>query len=636
MASETPPAAAAGGGETRQTTGEPDNHRGDGAAADGSAPMAATEAATTTAAAAPAPAAAAGAGGGDPGAIEAALAEARRAAAAGGATVGEEEDFPKGMTMVERLRKEPPLEIETVKVGIENLEVIGKLVTYNKSVLKDDEQNPVGEMYPIFMSLPAVYLKPKNMPKVSPGNIFQVAKDWHDYKGAFYFLYRPTGGSATAVCVLELLEKNTKGEVQTGSKAMFVEEYSAMKLLASPRSCDDNGFVVAGGPLVSEWSQLKKKGRVARREAAKAAAQKAEAEKVAAEKVAAEKAAAEKAAAEKAAAESKKSKAPTGKGSKGQDDTVDLDEEEDDGEDDDPLAQFKDKTWIKTNMVSKNQVNRRAPLREQLETVCATLKIKPVPSTMGLMRDAIYLKLKLNEPSPAEAAASRRAEEEAVAAKVATAAAAKTAKAEGHDLDERLPKRPKPKPPFGPPPQAEEEWIMHVDSQSDRPFWENVASGVVVWQNPLRAKPPAPPPPAVVGPGGTPASALSVASAGFDANALGGGSGSGGASYRTGCNTGLSPVLGAVARSGGNINVTIAQRGAYEGAQISHYHYGAESVGVASGGAHGRQQLGVGGQQQHMSLPLQQHGHQQHGHPQHHAQQHQQHGPPPSHPAPFY
>ena len=35
------------------------------------------------------------------------------------------------------------------------------------------------------MSLPAVYLKPKNMPKVSPGNIFQVAKDWHDYKAAF-------------------------------------------------------------------------------------------------------------------------------------------------------------------------------------------------------------------------------------------------------------------------------------------------------------------------------------------------------------------------------------------------------------------------------------------------------------------
>ena len=372
--------------------------------------MAATEAATTTAAAAPAPVAAAGAGGGDPGAIEAALAEARRAAAAGGATVGEEEDFPKGMTMVERLRKEPPLEIETVKVDIENLEVIGKLVTYNKSVLKDDEQNPVGDMYPIFMSLPAVYLKPKNMPKLSPGNIFQVAKDWHDYKAAFYFLYRCTGGSATAVCVLELLEKNTKGEVQTGSKAMFVEEYSAMKLLSSPRSCDDNDFVVAGGPLVSEWSQLKKKGRVARREAAKAAAaaQKAEAEKVAAEKVEAE----------KAAAESKKSKASNGKGSKGQNDTVDGDEEEDDGEDDDPLAQFKDKSWIKTNMVSKNQVNRRAPLREQLETVCATLKIKPVPSTMGLMRDAIYLKLKLNEPSPAEAAASRRAEEEAAAAKV--------------------------------------------------------------------------------------------------------------------------------------------------------------------------------------------------------------------------
>ena len=428
MASETPPAAAAGGGETRQATGEPDNHRGDGAAADGSAPMAATEAATTTAAAAPAPAAAAGAGGGDPGAIEAALAEARRVAAAGGATVGEEEDFQKGMTMAERLRKEPPLVIETVEVDIKNLEVIGKLVTYNKSVLKDDEQNPVGDMYPIFMGLPAVYLKPKIMPKVSPGNIFQVAKDWHDYKAAFYFLYRTTGGSATAVCVLELLEKNTKGEVQTGSKAMFVEEYSAMKLLSSPRSCDDNDFVVAGGPLVSEWSQLKKKGRVARREAAKAAAQKAEAEKVAAEKVTAEKVAAEKAAAESdEASKSKKSKAPNDKGSKGQDGTVGVDEEEDDGEDDDPLAQFKDKNWIKTNMVSKNQVNRRAPLRKQLEMLCATLKIKPVPSAMGLMRGAIYLKPKLNEPSPAEAAASRRAEEEAAAEKVATAAAAKVA-----------------------------------------------------------------------------------------------------------------------------------------------------------------------------------------------------------------
>ena len=69
---------------------------------------------------------------------------------------GGEEDFPKGMAMVERLRKEPPLEIETAKVDIENLEVIGKPATYNKSVLKDDEQNLVGDMYPVFMSLPAV------------------------------------------------------------------------------------------------------------------------------------------------------------------------------------------------------------------------------------------------------------------------------------------------------------------------------------------------------------------------------------------------------------------------------------------------------------------------------------------------
>ena len=44
--------------------------------------------------------------------------------------MGEEEDFPKGMAMVERLRKEPPLEIETAKMDDENLEVIDKLVTY--------------------------------------------------------------------------------------------------------------------------------------------------------------------------------------------------------------------------------------------------------------------------------------------------------------------------------------------------------------------------------------------------------------------------------------------------------------------------------------------------------------------------
>ena len=164
MPPESPPEATAGSGETREATGEPANHGIGLVAAGGSAPLTATEAATTTAAAAPAPVAAAGAGGGDPGAIKAAHAEARRAAAAGGATVGKLEDFPKGMAMVERLRKEPPLEIETAKVDIENLELIGKLATYNKSVLKDDEQNPVGDMYPIFMSLPAVYLKPKNMP----------------------------------------------------------------------------------------------------------------------------------------------------------------------------------------------------------------------------------------------------------------------------------------------------------------------------------------------------------------------------------------------------------------------------------------------------------------------------------------
>ena len=107
----------------------------------------------------PAPAAAVGtgrAGDGDPDATEAALAAAWGAAAAAGATVGDEEAFPKSMTIAERLKKEPGLDIEGKKVGIPNLIIMGKLVVYNKSVLNDDEEATVGEMYPIFMGLPAV------------------------------------------------------------------------------------------------------------------------------------------------------------------------------------------------------------------------------------------------------------------------------------------------------------------------------------------------------------------------------------------------------------------------------------------------------------------------------------------------
>ena len=98
-------------------------------------------------------------------------------------------------------------------------------------------------------------------------------------------------------------------------------------------------------------------------------------------------------------------------------------------------------------MVSKNQVNRRAPLREQLETIVATLKIKPVPSTMGLMREAIYVKLKLNEPAPQQPPDEP----------------AKPPDEPAQPPDEPA-ARPKPKPP--PPPS---EWICHINSATDRP-----------------------------------------------------------------------------------------------------------------------------------------------------------------------
>jgi len=190
------------------------------------------------------------AGDGDPDATEAALAAARGKAAAAGATVGDEEAFPKSMTIAERLKKEPALDIEGKKVDIPNLIIMGKLVVYNKSVLNDDEEATVGEMYPIFMGLPAVYLVPKSMPKVSPGMIFSVVKDWNDFKASFYFLYRPTGGAAVAVCVFKLLEKSTAGKEQDGSKEPFVVEFSPMKLLTSPALERDDDFVLAGGPLV--------------------------------------------------------------------------------------------------------------------------------------------------------------------------------------------------------------------------------------------------------------------------------------------------------------------------------------------------------------------------------------------------
>ena len=109
---------------------------------------------------------------------------------------------------------------------------------------------------------------------------------------------------------------------------------------------------------------------------------------------------------------------------------------------------------------------------------------------MGLMCEAIYVKLKLNEPPPPTDSAAGRCVDDGAAAAQAAEAAVKAAKAGQPGADEPS-SRPKPKPSAGAPPAASE-WISHIDSATDRPFWENAESGVVVWQNPH--KKPKPPP----------------------------------------------------------------------------------------------------------------------------------------------
>ena len=138
MTAESTPEAARGTEAAAEAIAEPAEPAGDGGGAAAAAGDASGASARAAGAPPPAPRAAVGTGGagdGDPEATEAALAAARGAAAAAGATVGEEEAFPKAMTIVERLKKEPAVDIAGKSVYIPNLLVIGKLVVYNKSLL---------------------------------------------------------------------------------------------------------------------------------------------------------------------------------------------------------------------------------------------------------------------------------------------------------------------------------------------------------------------------------------------------------------------------------------------------------------------------------------------------------------------
>ena len=593
---------------------------------------AATPATASTAAPAPEGAGAA-AGGADAAAsaaaTEKALATARTFSKESGGTVGVEETFDKDLTMPERLRQEPAHEIDGVEVDVKNMMILGKLLAYNGVKVKDQQDGIAYEMYPVFAEKPAAYCAPAVRPKISPGMMFEVVKDWVDHKACYYFLARPSGGAAVAVVVMQKLPKD--GD-PVGQHPLFVHEFSAMKLLTSEKLPKDVAFEGEGSKLIKEWAKLKSLGAKGRGDALRAKQEEQRKRKEALdkekEKVDAAKAA-EAVADEAAKSEAAKSAKPPAKEQPKEPGAEEL------------AKTIGSKKWLRKNMSSCYQLLKVCPRKEQLAIAAAAMGCKA--TTVVAMREELHVALGLVEV----VASSDEDEQRQGGGKDSRG---DTSGKRGGDAgsDNKGPGKPKPPPPSPP----DEEWTMHLDSASNRPYWSNLATGAVTWHNPLKKlkrplKPPPPPPPQeqqrglamqtpVFGHNSAMVPALTGSSQSSESSnpgGSGGSGGSGGASYRTGCNTGLSPMLGAVGRSGGNINVTIAQRGAYEGAQISHYHYGAEAVGVASGGAHGRQQLGVGGQQQQLSLP--QHGQQQQMPMQHGHQQQmplQQHG----HPAPFY
>lgn len=257
--------SGAGGGATAAA---PTGAASEGAEAAGGDGAAQEEAAR----AAPAPEGDAGAAAGaDPPATaattEKALEEARAFSAASGTKVGVEETFAKDLTMAERLRLEPAHKIDGVEVDVKNMVILGKLLAYNGMKVKDQQDGIAYEMYPIFCEKPTAYCAPAVRPKISPGMMFDVVKDWVDHKACYYLLERPPGGSAAAVLVMQKVPKD--GD-PPGQHPLFVNEYSAMKLLSSSQLPKDDEFEVAGAELVKEWAKAKSLGSKGRGDAVRA------------------------------------------------------------------------------------------------------------------------------------------------------------------------------------------------------------------------------------------------------------------------------------------------------------------------------------------------------------------------------
>ena len=217
---------------------------------------------------------------------------------------------------------------------------------------------------------------------------------------------------------------------------------------------------------------------------------------------------------------------------------------------------------------------------------------------------------------------------------------------DGSDKQGKLPKR---DPPAGVP-GDDGEWVKLPSSDFANHFYfQNKKTGATQWEDPAaskKKKPPGPPPGWCAPPPMDDTSLLSAAMVPASRGLLDVGS-SGGS------NDNLSDQIAHLrSRVGGTINLTVNQRGAYDGATI--YQQQASSGSGATGGGASLQGLAPthlalstpGSQlvpQQQPLLQQQQQQQQQRALMQQQNQQsimqqpqQQQHGPPPSHPAPFY
>ena len=524
---------------------------------------------------------------------EKALEEARAFSAAAGDTVGTEETFDKELSLIERLRLEPAHEIKGIKIDVTNVNIIGKLLVYNGETVKGkDTDMVVYEMYPAFAEKPKAYCAPAVRPKITPGDMFSVVKDWIDYKACFFFLARPPGASAVAVLVLEKVPKD--GD-PPGQHPKFVHELSPMKLLMSEKLEADEEFSRAAAPLVQEWARGKSIGPKGRGDALRAANARAAAERAKEEEAAAAAKAAAKAEAKAQAAKVAAAKVEAAKieASKVEASKVEASKAEP-AKGDDLKKTIGSKKWLKQNITSCYQLTKVCPRKEQLSVACDAMGIKA--STAGEMKESLRVALGLVEV---------------------------VGSSDDDDDDDEAPE-PEPKPKGGsdgrgnasekrggnesgktrppPPPPVESEWTMHLDSASNRPYWSHSATGVTTWQNPHKKPKPPPlaPPPPLETPQQQHAPAMHMVSHASQqqivSHASSHASSSSSELSGVGGGTGLSPIIRAAGRAGAQISLTINQRGAFEGS--THYHCEGRQQhrgGSGSGGSGGGGGGGGGG-----------------------------------------